>query len=212
MIKIKSPCSTHSCRNRGFFHFNAASFRRMKKRTSYFNNILNRYLYPAFSENLAEVQRIIEKLSGTHHGKEIRLKTSDSLAKNPIFFLNSLTFIQLFEFSRIAKNTSINWTTQTKMYSLLGGENIQNGCAERRTQVHSKEKIVYEDTKSTTRYVGDCYSNGLERVRETQEKGALRLWKQEQGKVDPLGQYESKTSYMQVLSVIWCGWFDPKYF
>ena len=98
------------------------------------------------------------------------------------------------------------------MYSLLGGENIQNGCAERRTQVHSKEKIVYEDTKSTTRYVGDCYSNGLERERETQEKGALRLWKHEQRNVDPLGQYESKTSYMQVLSVIWCGWFDPKYF
>ena len=39
----------------------------------------------------------------------------------PIFFLNSLIFTQPFEFSRVAKNTSMNWMTQTKMHTLLGG-------------------------------------------------------------------------------------------
>ena len=147
MIKIKSPCSTHSCRNRGFFHFNAASFRRMKKRTSYFNNILNRYLYPAFSKNFAEVQRIIEKLSGTHHGKEIRLKTSDSLAPPHIFskLLNFYPTIWVFK-----------------------------GC--------KKHEYELNDTN----------------------KNAHSLGRIEYSK--------SKTSYLQVLSIIWCGWFDPKYF
>lgn len=56
----------------------------------------------------------------------------------------------------------------------MGRENIQNGCAERRTQVHSKEKIVYEDTKSTIGYVGDCCPNELERVREKAGKGSIK--------------------------------------
>lgn len=73
------------------------------------------------------------------------------------------------------------------IYSLLGRENIQNGCAERRTQVHSKEKIVYEDTKSTTGYVGDCYSNGLDRVRKKAGKGSIKIMKTRARRREPFG-------------------------